>query len=887
MKRKVTALLLAMAFVLATVAPTLAAGNEKAAANKTATVSVEKTKSKRGPLAAVVRLLTSKKANADDNDTLKDSENESNDRATAEKKGEEDGSTTVDAKKKFEVPFTVRNEAGEDLDGAILRIVNDENHEVEKEWTSGRLPIKIKLAAGKYSFSQWVPAIGYKAGQPISFEIDAKGNIKSADSHLKKIKDENVLVLVAEKMDSKLFYDIVDQDGKRVIGATLQIKEKGSKDALHEWKSEEGPKAHKLVAGKFELLQSVTPEGYKAAEPIDFEITEDGQISTESERLITKGNDQFLLLKTEKQEENQGTTVTFSIQDIFDNELSGAKLQLKEKDASEPLQGWESEKTPAYYTLEAGKSYEFVQTDAPKGYEKADPIEFTVGENGKVTADEAHFKTVGDHYVLIMKNDFEKAKVFYSVQGFAGNELAGATLRIVKRDGTLVESWTAEKTPKSIKLDAGSYRFELVQGPQGNEVAEAVDFTIFGDGKIEAEEGHLKAFGEKHKMLYLTAKQEESNFYFGLRDILDRELAGGQLQIRDQVTGKVVKEWTSGSAPKGFRLEAGKYTLVQVTAPKGYTVARSVDFEISKEGKIIADSAHLKLFGGRQVLILFNACKNNMVEFSKVTPEGKALSGASLEIYKDTTKLASWTSDAGLYRMEFEPGTYRFHEVAAPQGYKPVSDFEFEVKADGTITLGTIQNGESVALKNGRIIVTDQVDKPAPTENKKPESNTNKDKSYWVEFDVAKKDGTLLDGAVVEIYQNGKLLESWTSSATGYKTKLQPGSYRFHTKTAPKGYQLARDFNFAVNRDGSITLGKLQSGDTVTARNGKITVYGDPVSASGVRTAGTTAQGGNGKLPKTGDGISPVVYAVGLVAVGAVILGIGIKKRRESVDEVK
>ena len=390
---------------------------------------------------------------------------------------------------------------------------------------------------------------------------------------------------------------------------------------------------------------------------------------------------------------------------------------------------------------------------------------------------------------------------------------------------------------------------------------------------------------DKHKIIYLTAEHQENNAYFALRDVLGRELAGGALQIRDRATGKVVEQWMSGSAPMGFRLDAGEYTLVQASAPKGYTLARSVDFEITTDGRIIADASHLKLFGDRQVLTLVNGYKSNMVEFSKVTPEGKALSGASVEIYKNTTKLASWTSDANGYKMEFEPGTYRFHEAAAPQGYKAVSDFEFDVKADGTITLGTIQHGESVALKEGRIIVTDQVDKAAPKENKKPEAN--KTQNYWVEFDVAKKDGTLLDGAIVEIYQNGKVLESWTTSASGYKTKLQPGSYRFHTKTAPKGYRLARDFNFAVNRDGSITLGKLQSGDTVTAKDRKITVYGDPVSATGARTTGTNGKKGNGKLPKTGDGMSPVIYAVGIAAAGAVLLAIGMKKRRESVDEVK
>ena len=223
------------------------------------------------------------------------------------------------------------------------------------------------------------------------------------------------------------------------------------------------------------------------------------------------------------------------------------------------------------------------------------------------------------------------------------------------------------------------------------------------------------------------------------------------------------------------------------------------------------------------------------------------------------------------------------------------------MKTDGSIVLRGIQLGEMVKLKEGGFIVVGEAggkleedpnkkpeEKPGQTNQKKPTTDKKAQaKNHWVEFDVAKKDGTLLEGAVVEIYQNGKLLESWTTSNTGYKTQLQPGSYRFHTKTAPQGYQLARDFNFAVNRDGSITLGKLQSGDTVTAKDGRIVVYGDPISSTGTRTSGTTTAASNGRLPKTGDGISPVFYAVGLATVGAVILGIGIKKRRESVDEVK
>lgn len=789
MKRKVTALLLAMAFVLATVAPTLAAsGTGKNAEIKTATVSVEKSRSKWKPLGAVVKLLAPKKEDTETKEAPKEEGTEAKPEGSKEQTNNPQSEKPSDQKDQpaegeHKIKFSLRNKSNEALSGAEFTVKSeDESKQTDKKLVTEKTPVELKLKTGKYT--------------------------------LTKTKD---------------------------------------------------------------------PEGYVLPSEMKFEVAKDGKVTiTGDEKALTFNQEEnLLIIKAEK----QGTKTLFSLQDIFGNELKGGTLQIKEKDAEK--EKWTSGETAATYTLEEG-TYEFVQKAAPTGYEKADPIKFTIDENGDVTADKAHLKTVGDHKVLIMKNDFEKAKVFYSIRDIADNELAGAKLRIAKTDGTFTKVWTSGKTPKDLdlNLEEGDYRLELMEGPAGYDVAKAVDFTIRADGNIEADKDHLKALG-KHQIIFLAAEHEESNAYFALRDILGRELAGGALQIRDRAKGEVVKEWTSGSAPKGFRLDAGEYTLVQAEAPKGYTLARSVDFEITTDGKIIADVSHLKLYGDRQVLALVNAYKSNMVEFSKVTPEGKALSGASLEVYKNTTKLASWTSDANGYKMEFEPGTYRFHEAAAPQGYKPVSDFEFDVKADGTITLGTIQNGETVALKDGRIIVTDQVDKAAPKENK-PEANKNKVQNYWVEFDVAKKDGTLLDGAIVEIYQNGKVLESWTTSASGYKTKLQPGSYRFHTKTAPKGYRLARDFNFAVNRDGSITLGKLQSGDTVTAKDRKITVYGDPVSATGARTTtGTNGKKGNGKLPKTGDGVSPVIYAVGIAAVGAIVLGIGMKKRRESVDEIK
>ena len=760
MKRKLTALLLAMTFVFATVAPTMAASKQaNASSNKTATVSVGKAKRRNRSLKTVLK--------------------------------------APEKKKTFDIYFAVRNKDGEYLDGAILRVINDEDRSKPKDWSSGKTSSQLSLSAGSYSFLQWVPARGYKTGETIKFKITEEGKVEDAGDHLKEIEGKKVLVIEPEQLEGKTFYGIEDKDGKQVAGAMLQIKEKGKKAPLHQWPSDDGFADYILLPGDYDLLQSETPKGYEKADPIEFTITEDGKISTKSDRLKTSDsdNDQYLILEAKK----------------------------------------------------------------------------------------------------------ETGKLFFSLRGIDGKELSGANV-IIKQDGkTFDGTFVTKDQPTELPRDKGEYELIVTKLPEGYKLEkDTIKFEIKEDGKVvpaEADKEYLET-KDGNETLFLKAEPIEKQFFFRLKDSNGKDIIGRELQIKDSA-GRTIK-WFSEKNVKGINISDfadGVYEFSQTT---GHSAAEPIRFTVEDQ-RIVDASYGLTNLGSYQELALVSKSAKRVVTFSRVDSLGKILLGVEIEIYKDGTKIDSWKSGSDHHKLELEAGVYRYHEAAVVLGHKIAKDFEFEVKTDGSIVLRGIQLGENVKLKEGgHICVGEAGGKLEEDPNKKPEekpgqSNQKKPttdkkaqaKNHWVEFDVAKKDGTLLEGAVVEIYQNGKLLESWTTSNTGYKTQLQPGSYRFHTKTAPQGYQLARDFNFAVNRDGSITLGKLQSGDTVTAKDGRIVVYGDPISATGARTSGTTTAASNGRLPKTGDGISPVFYAVGLAAVGAVILGIGIKKRRESVDEVK
>ena len=814
MKRKLTALLLAMTFVFATVAPTVANGSAKVSANKTATVSVEKSKKEKSKFGSIIDKLTapvkSMRKTEGSRETIKKTLKASE---TTDDETQADDTTTLTKKQKtFEIPFTVRNKSDKDVDGAEAEIIDKGDQTVKKEWTSGATPFVFSLKAGTYSFKLRTVPMGYKYENSIDFKIDEDGKITVADDHMKKIDGEDTIVMVLENEVGKTFFGIEDKLGNRVTGAMLQIMDKDSEKVIHQWPSDTRYKNYILPNGNYVLLQSEAPEGYEKADHIEFTITEDGKIETKSARLKTSdsNNDQYLLLEAKK----ETGKLFFSLRDMAGKELSGAKLKI----------------------------VKITEKDADKETEE------------------------------------------------------------------LVKEWTSGNESVPYKLEKGKYKFVVEGLPDDCAVEKSsIDFEINEKGEIEvaeADKGNVEA-KDGNQTLFMVAERLGDRIYFGLEDSYGKALSGLELKIEGN-NGKVIN-LVSGEGSIGVKvtdLPDGTYVFSQTNVRYGHEAAEPIRFTV-KDGKVVEASSGLVTLAKYQELTLVskNISSNSVkrvVTFSRVDSLGKLLIGTEIEIYKDGTKIASWKSGSDNHKLELEAGVYKYHEASIVLGHKIAKDFEFEVKADGSIILKGVQLGEVVKLKEGgHICVGEPTSKPVEDPNKKPGENSGQKpttdtktqaKNHWVEFNVAKKDGTLLDGAVVEIYKNGKLLESWTTSTTGYKTQLEPGTYRFHTKTAPKGYQLARDFNFGVNRDGTITLGKLQSGDTVTAKAGKIIVYGDPVSATGARinTTGTTsAAPGNGRLPKTGDGISPVVYAVGLAAVGAVILGIGIKKRRESVDEVK
>lgn len=800
MNRKLTALLLAVTFVLSTMAPTVAAAETgKTDTKTTAAVSVEKPKKGKWKLATLVAKVLGTKEETE-NEPTEPAEGSSEDKSVDGKekkkeepgKGEEEEPVNVPAKISFFVKDSKKDDS-DGLDGAELQYV------------------KIK------------------------------GDLKEDPKDIK--------------------------DTKSVLT---------------------------LEPAKYEFKMTKAPDGYKEAKDFTLEITKDGEIKDANKLPIEikdgKEGSKILVLKVEeakKEPEKEAVKIFFSIRDAADNtkELAGAKLKVTNEDGSIVEKAWTS-KAEAFEIsgLKEGK-FKF-SAEAPAGYKiKNNPIEFEITAEGKIKDDNKFLeKTKDGKQTLIMKAEKEAGKTFFGMKDSVGRVVTGATLQIRERkSGRPVDdaTWKSEKGMVPIALKAGEYELVQVDGPaKGYTMAAPISFGINDNGEI------MGLSKDEHGDQYLALRVDplESKTFFSVKDNRGNEIAGVKLQIKEIGTEQIVQQWESGKSPVDFKLEAGEYEFSQINVLPGYQMASPIRFKVA-DGKIIEAGKGLSAAGGQQVLSLVDGYVKHGIKFRRVKGDGKDLAGTTIEIYRDGTKIAYWKSGSEANTLELEPGVYRYHEAGIPDGHRKVADFEFEVKADGTISLGAVQIGDTVKLKDRTLIISGNEVKADSKEKSKEKKGAE---SIWVEFSLTKRSGGELSGVIAELYQGSTMVESWTSTDLSYLTRLQPGTYRFHVKTAPTGFAAPKDFEFTVKEDGSVTLGTIPAGETVTVKGGLITVIFETQAAAAAIAGGTTAQGGTkSNLPKTGDGISPVVYAAAIGLVGAVTLGIGLKKRREEIDEAK
>lgn len=181
-------------------------------------------------------------------------------------------------------------------------------------------------------------------------------------------------------------------------------------------------------------------------------------------------------------------------------------------------------------------------------------------------------------------------------------ELPGATLTIQDENKKIVRQWISGDEPAELRglhlgkiytlietMPADGYalaehiRFKLVQrvDEKGNLLNENDVYVCTGKDLFVFDHWELMKDG------MVVMRDDITRVEISKQDITDHdELPGAHLTIKDE-KGEIVEDWVSTDKPHYIeKLPAGRYTLTEVSAPAGYSVAESIEFEVEPTGEI-------------------------------------------------------------------------------------------------------------------------------------------------------------------------------------------------------------------------------------------------------------------------------------------------------------
>lgn len=373
-------------------------------------------------------------------------------------------------------------------------------------------------------------------------------------------------------------------------------------------------------------------------------------------------------------------------------------------------------------TQEAGNSHNFVLSDDTQyvkinGKNKTDTVTFV---DKKVTASKT------------------------TITGT--DEIKGAVMTVTDNDGKVIDTWTSDGNPHSIKGLHEGWEYTLTEttAPKGYVKADSIKFTVSTDKKDQK-------LVMKDKQVTITKTEVTGT----------KEIEGAKMTVKDEA-GKTVDTWTSGKEEHYVSgLEEGKkYTLIEETAPDGYVKAESIEFTVSKEKK---NEAYIM--------------KDKQVSVTKTDITGtQEVPGATLTVKdEDGNTVDTWVSgDKEHYVSGLEEGkTYTLIEETAPEGY---------VRADEiTFTVTNEKVDQEVNMFDAQVKVT------------KTDALTG-DAVKGAEFTVFDKDGNIVD--------------KWITDGTAHAVSgLDAGcEYILKETKTPEGYMTAPDRTLVVSGEQNMDV---------------------------------------------------------------------------------
>ena len=676
---------------------------------------------------------------------------------------------------------------GEELEGAKIQIIDSEGNVVD-EWVSGKEAHETKgLKTGEeYTLRETVAPEGYTVTTDTKFTINEEGKVTSTGT----ITEEGVLLV--EDSKTKIKVSKVDiASGEELDNAHIQIIDKDG-NVVEEWDSKKG-EAHEIEGLKtgeeYTLRETVAPEGYTVTTDTTFTIDETGKVTTTGS--VTE--DGVLLVEDAK------TEIRVSKTDIATGEeLEGATIQILDKDGN-VVESWTSTKEAHVTTgLKTGETYTLRETVAPDGYAITSDTTFSLDETGKVTYSGTTTTDSKGNTVMLVEDAMTTIHVSKVDLG-NGEELEGATIQIIDKDGNVVEEWTSTKEAHEVTgLKTGeTYTLRETVAPEGYSVTTDTTFVLDEYGNVDTSKTTTTT-----KEGVLLVEDAKTEIRVSKTDIATgEELEGATIQILDK-DGNVVEEWVSTKeAHVTTGLKTGEqYTLRETVAPEGYDVTTDTTFTIDETGKVTYSGTTTTDKDGNTVMLVEDARKG--LKVSKVDiGNGEELEGAHIQIIdKDGNIVDEWDSTTTAHTVTGVKNgeTYTLRETTAPDGYTVTADTTFTIDESGKVTY----SGTTTTDKDGNTVLL--------VEDVKTEIRVSK-----TDIDA----GEELEGAHIQILdKDGNVVDEWDSTKEAHVvTGLKTGeTYTLKETVAPEGYTITSDTTFTIDETGKVTY----SGTTTTDESG-------------------------------------------------------------------
>ena len=352
--------------------------------------------------------------------------------------------------------------------------------------------------------------------------------------------------------------------------------------------------------------------------------------------------------------------------------------------------------------------------------------------------------------------DGRKATITYQVKFYSEQE----TISYENSVGTS-GSFTVSESGNNLHLDhssggtATTYAFTLVkQNTEKTEYLPGATFQLYQKGKDSK---------------YSPVKSADNSFVTFITD------HKGKASIESDDSNN-------------WALHGGEsYCLVETQPPAGYKACAPIYFTIvtEKMNTIPSDG----VYNGETFHVYDEQenVKTYPVTITKVDAgTGKELDGATLQVInKAMTTMAKWTTGTeggnNPHMLELPAGDYTLQEVTAPAGYEKAKDIAFTVTSDGKVKVGGDVT-TMVKMQDTRVTKV--------TVSK-----------------IASDTGNALPGAVLQLKQDNKVLQEWTTTNEAAEFTLPAGTYTLHEKTPPEHYkELENDSTFTIDVNGNIKV---------------------------------------------------------------------------------